>query len=518
MARLYVDENGQWISEDEHNALVSQRASAAPKFEDWLKQNNGEQIVRDPSMDFASMLSNAVANNPYQQQVANNGGMVSFSTGPNQLWWMDPLGQQVYRSQEIQTGTPWGAEPSNDFLSGKDGWRDAATIAAMAAPVWGGALLGGAGAASGGVGQGVAGTAGFEAAAAGGLGAELGGIGAVGADMSAGGGGTSAMSGGPMDTSGFGSMFDGGGMGLQGGAPIDMSGFGGSFDAAGMAGMENLSLGAAAAGGAAGGTLGTLGAAGGVASGAAGVGSMFDAEGMGEDTSGGAMDQSGSYNSPTSQETIFGGDAENPGGSFGMQDLINQIFGGGDGMSGVGGTGGLTQGNYQFPYANALGGLLEMYGRQQQTNTLQSMMQQAIDSDLWRGQQSRYFEPLNQAATQGLGNTAYGQSIANQAAAKQASMGYNMSGNQMHAVAQGLNKGTLDYINAVGPLATGRGGQANAIAGMGSQIANAQQGMYGAAGNLFGNIAQGQQPSLGQQIQGQQPNKSLIDVFKSVSL
>jgi hypothetical protein len=188
------------------------------------------------------------------------------------------------------------------------------------------------------------------------------------------------------------------------------------------------------------------------------------------------------------------------------------------GGSGVGGLTGGAQGTYQFPYAQALSGLLGYMGSQQQQNSLQQTMQQAINSDQWRSQQGRYNEPLYQAATQGIGNTAYGQSIADATARKSAAMGYNMSGNQMHDVAQGLNKGSIDYINAVRPMAMGNGGLGSTIAQLGIAGANAQQQGMGALGQTFGNIMQGNQPTLAQQFQGQGTNNSLIDVFKSVSL
>jgi hypothetical protein len=170
------------------------------------------------------------------------------------------------------------------------------------------------------------------------------------------------------------------------------------------------------------------------------------------------------------------------------------------------------QGAYQFPWDKVVGSLASMYGANQQAKTTREMMQKAIDSDLWRGEQPKYFQPAYDAATKGIGNTAYGQSIADSTARKSASMGYNMSGNQMHDVAQGLNRGTVDYMNAIQPYATGRPGASGAIASMTPGLTGAQNSLYGAGGYGLASIFQGQQPSAAEQVFGGQPkNKQLLD-------
>lgn len=258
MAYVYYDEEaGEWLDEAGKQALMQRRAAAVPKFADWRKQNSGEtlyDVTSGAGVDFESLFQKEMSN-PFSQMVAQQGGMLSTSTGPNQLYWLDPVSKKVFRSAEIGPNTPWGADPSNDFLSGKDGWRDAAMIAGMAAPIWGGALLGAAGTAGGGVGQGIAGTAGFEAGAAGLAGAETAAAGGslldfVGSDAVSGSfGGTDAMAGGPTG------VFDASGAGA-------FDGLGNSFDAGAFGGMDAGAVGGANYSGAAtaGGVLGGAGA------------------------------------------------------------------------------------------------------------------------------------------------------------------------------------------------------------------------------------------------------------------
>jgi hypothetical protein len=130
------------------------------------------------------------------------------------------------------------------------------------------------------------------------------------------------------------------------------------------------------------------------------------------------------------------------------------------------------------------------------------MMQMSIESDLFRPQQSRYFEPLYQAATQGIGNTPYGQSIAKSVNANQAALGNHMSGAQMHAVAQGLNSGTTQYLGAVGPLAQGKPIDSRAIGALGAEMSKSIGNQYNAMGSGLGSIMQGQQPNFGQMLAG----------------
>jgi hypothetical protein len=172
------------------------------------------------------------------------------------------------------------------------------------------------------------------------------------------------------------------------------------------------------------------------------------------------------------------------------------------------GAGGVTAtGAYSFPYQNIAGAVLSYLGSKEQGDTAQDLLNQQINSDQWRPQQSRYFEPLYDAATKGIGDTAYGQSIADATARKTASMGMNLSGNQAHEIAQGLHGGTMDYIRSVTPLATGRG-ESGAYGNFGNSIINSSGSGYDAIGYGIGEIFKGQQPNDGSR------NQSLTDLFR----
>ncbi len=191
---------------------------------------------------------------------------------------------------------------------------------------------------------------------------------------------------------------------------------------------------------------------------------------------------------------VFNQGIEGLGGQVGgLGDIFNSGLSGlgsifNSGMSGLGnlftqqnqgiqsGLQSLLTGINKIPLSNLIGAGMGAYSSKQQMDTLKEMQQKAIDSDLWRGQQPKYFQPAFDAATKGIGNTPYGQSIASDTARKMSSMGYNMSGNQMHEIAQGLNRGTTDYMRAIQPYATGR-----APSGDGSSYAS---GVAGAQGNM----------------------------------
>ena len=152
-------------------------------------------------------------------------------------------------------------------------------------------------------------------------------------------------------------------------------------------------------------------------------------------------------------------------------------------------------GSYQFPWGNALGALFGVMGNQAAGKDLQGLMKQIIDSDLWRTEQPKYFQPAYDAATKGIGNTAYGESIVNDTSRKLSSQGYNMSGNVGHEIAKGLNAGTTNYMNAIQPFAMGRPGNSNAMAQVGQGIAGNTQNQYGNIGFGLGSIFNGQQPT-----------------------
>jgi hypothetical protein len=167
----------------------------------------------------------------------------------------------------------------------------------------------------------------------------------------------------------------------------------------------------------------------------------------------------------------------------------------------------LTQSTQNLGLNNLLGSMLGFYSANQSGQLQKELLQMAIDSDQWRSQAPKYHQPLYDAATKGIGNTAYGQSIADSTSKKMASMGYNMSGNQMHEVAQGLNKGTTDYVRALTPAAMGHGGVGSTVAQMTPGIVGAQNGQYGAISSglesIFGQngMFPNALPGLGQTIQ-----------------
>jgi hypothetical protein len=151
----------------------------------------------------------------------------------------------------------------------------------------------------------------------------------------------------------------------------------------------------------------------------------------------------------------------------------------------AGGLGGLMQGAKTvagaMPWGNLAGAVLEYMGSQKAGQTAENLMQQQMESDQWRGQQGRYFEPLYEAATRGIGDTDYGRSIAESTARKMASQGYDMSGNMPMEIAKSLHGGTTDYLRAVGPLAMGRG-ESQAPGQFAPALMGAAQAPYGIAG------------------------------------
>lgn len=142
--------------------------------------------------------------------------------------------------------------------------------------------------------------------------------------------------------------------------------------------------------------------------------------------------------------------------------------------------------NFNFgnlPYGDLTKSILGMIGQNSVQGTLQGMFNQVLNADPWNNQMSRYQQPLYDAATKGIGDTAYGQSVADAAARKMASMGYNGSGNQAIGIAQALNSATPQYMSALSPLAMGRQPQTTGAGLLGMGMGEAQQGMYSALGH-----------------------------------
>jgi hypothetical protein len=163
---------------------------------------------------------------------------------------------------------------------------------------------------------------------------------------------------------------------------------------------------------------------------------------------------------------------------------INPSTLGAAGLAGAGASG--TNGTPNIPGGIDFGGLgqagLGMLASKDIQSMYQDMFNKSLNADPWNSQMGRYQQPLYDAATQGIGNTAYGQSIANQASRSSAAKGYNMSGNMLHDVAQGLNSGTAQYIGALSPLAMGRAPDQRGTAGIAQGLGNAMGGYYNSLG------------------------------------
>ena len=190
---------------------------------------------------------------------------------------------------------------------------------------------------------------------------------------------------------------------------------------------------------------------------------------------------------------------------------LKSLFGGsGTGNFGsiLGGGNGGQSGGYQFPWGDVLGALGEAWGANKQAETLKDLMNQAINSDQWRTQAPRYYEPLYKASTEGIGNTAYGESITNKTLASLAARGYNNSGNQAPDVARALNSGTVDYMKAMTPLAMGRG-ESTAATSLAPGVAAGSQAVGGALGYGLQSIFNGSQPNSLQQLMGTPKNNTL---------
>ena len=147
--------------------------------------------------------------------------------------------------------------------------------------------------------------------------------------------------------------------------------------------------------------------------------------------------------------------------------------------------------SYHFPFANLAGGLLGMLGSNQTENTLKGLFNQTLNADPWNSQMGRYQPLLYSAASQGIGNTPYGQSIMDSTARKMASMGYMNSGNMAPAIAQALNNGTTTYMNSVAPLAMGRMPNTIGAGYLGNAIGNMSAAKYNAAGYGLGQLLNG---------------------------
>ena len=276
------------------------------------------------------------------------------------------------------------------------------------------------------------------------------------------------------------------------------------------AGSTGLGLGATTGGG--------LAAAGGGAAGSGGLagqqlaladtGTMSDVSpGLlgGAETGGGGgsaldagMDISGmgGTNGVAAGMTAPGG-ATAAGGGGGITDWLSKLGSGltslGNGMSGTNSGGGSTStsANPTLPFSNLIGSILSYSQAGQNANQINTLMDRIQNMDQFRTQQPKYFDPLYDAATKGIGNTAYGQSLLKTVMAQDAAKGYNQSGNFVSDALQGLNSGTMDYVKNLTPLALGNNPYpaANTMGTLGlGSLAQTQQ-QQGQLGSAIGQVA-----------------------------
>lgn len=179
------------------------------------------------------------------------------------------------------------------------------------------------------------------------------------------------------------------------------------------------------------------------------------------------------------------------------------------------GAGGANSGSYSFPFADVLKGLMEYGGQKDYQSELMRLMDKSIEySDPFRSQRPRYFEPLYDAATKGIGGTPYGDSIANSTLRKLSSTGdagYDISGLGANTLAKNLNSASMDYVKNIAPLAGAQfGGNASqSITSMGPAAAGAGLAAQGGLGAAFEAANRGNQPSALEQLFGQQKNQNL---------
>jgi hypothetical protein len=241
--------------------------------------------------------------------------------------------------------------------------------------------------------------------------------------------------------------------------------------AAGAAAAE--SGGAAAAAGAMGGAAGAAGggltlaeAAGGAAAfggGAAGAGGLVGGEAAG-------AYGAGEFGTGLAQGGYLGG-----AGAGGLEQIVTElakkvgmdaakalvtqaVSGGGGGSGGTGPAGGAGSGINGNNLVDLINSILT--GRQagKAEDSQRALLQQAIDSDLWRPQQGRYFEPLHDTVTKGVGNTPYGQSLIESTLRELSARGGNPwgQGSTPGEVAKVLDRGTNERATMLTPLAMGR--------------------------------------------------------------
>lgn len=207
----------------------------------------------------------------------------------------------------------------------------------------------------------------------------------------------------------------------------------------------------------------------------------------------------------------------------GLGGLLNQITQAGQSASQVGnalnqltnGESGGTPTNqqngqynlpWQFLLSSVLPSLLASRGNQQ---TWDQAWNDTLNADPWRAEQGKYMPLLLDTAQHGIGDTAYGHSIADSVARQNAAKGYNMSGNMLTDIAKSLDSGTNARIQALSPLAMGRAPDTRGLA----QIAS---GRATAGDDQWATIGAGLSSILGNQGQTNNNNFSLGNFFNSL--
>ena len=179
----------------------------------------------------------------------------------------------------------------------------------------------------------------------------------------------------------------------------------------------------------------------------------------------------------------------------------------------TGGTNNQQQNPYQVPWGDIFSQLYGIWTSNQHANNSQDLLNTLINSDQWRGQQPKYFQPVYDAATKGIGDTEYGRSIADATSRQSAAKGYNMSGNMLNDIAKSLHGGTMDYLKTVGPLAMGRGETQAGTPSLTNNILGGQAGTMAGGGSIIESLFKGQQPTQAQQANKVPTNQNLMQLL-----
>ena len=205
------------------------------------------------------------------------------------------------------------------------------------------------------------------------------------------------------------------------------------------------------------------------------------------DTSNSGMDF-GDYGTGWNDQTMGGGSTASDWGgtsSFGLDNVGSFLKKYGGNLLGFlsGGKDGGPATGKPSNAMNLLGSGIAYKGAGAMKDDYMKAWENMLSADKWNSQSERYWEPMYEAATKGIGNTAYGRSIADATARQSSAKGYNMSGNMLHEIAQGLNSGTTNYLQAMAPMAMGRAPDTRGLAPIATGVAQSTGKQYGALGS-----------------------------------